>query len=53
MIKGSRVYAIVWCLVRAVPLMCFGTLVAAMDVTAAEDNVIPMAPGGFQSERSK
>ena len=24
-------------------LMCFGTLVAVMDVTAAEDNVIPMA----------
>ena len=44
MIKGSSVYAIVWCLVRAAPLMCFGTpLVAVMDVTAAEDNVIPMA----------
>ena len=56
-IKGSRVYAIVWYFVHAVPLMCFGTLVAVMDVTAAEDNVIPMAAlshlGGSQSERSE
>ena len=41
-IKGSRVYAIVWYFVHAVSLMCFGTLVAVMDVTTAEDNVIPM-----------
>ena len=56
-IKGSGVYAIVWCLARAVPLMCFGTLVAVMDVTAVEDNMIPMAAlshlGGGQSERSE
>ena len=43
MIKGSRVYAIVWYFVHAVPLMCFGTLAAVMDVTAAEQNIIPMA----------
>ena len=57
MIKGSRVYAIVWYFVHAVPLMCFGTRVAVKDVTAAEDNVIPMAAlshlGGGQSERSE
>ena len=27
-IKGARVYDIVWCLFRAVPQMSFGTLVA-------------------------
>ena len=41
-IKGSRVYAIVWCLLCAVPLVRFGILVAMMDVTAAESNLIPM-----------
>ena len=41
-IKGSRVYAIVWCLICAVPPMRFGTLVAVTDVTAAADTVIPM-----------
>ena len=57
MIKGSHVYAIVWCLVCSVGLMCFSTLVAVMDVTVAEDKVIPMAAlshlGGGQSERSE
>ena len=37
--------------------MRFGTLVAVMDVTAAEDSVIPMTTlthlGGGQSERSE
>ena len=56
-IKGSRVYAIVWCLLRAVPSVRFGTLVAMMDVTAAENNMIPMTTlshlgGGGQLERS-
>ena len=48
-IKGSRCD-----LFRAVPPMRFGTLVAVMDVTAAEDpydNAV--APGGGQSERSE
>ena len=53
-IKGSRVYAIVCCLFRAVPLMRFGTLVDVMDVTAAEDSLIPMTAlshlGGGQSD---
>ena len=42
MIKGSRVYAIVCCLFCAVPPMHFGTLVAVMDVMAAEDRMLPM-----------
>ena len=42
MIKDSRVYAIVWCLLFAVHLVCFCTLVAMMDVTAAEGSMIPM-----------
>ena len=33
----------VWYFVHVFPLMCFGTLVSVMDVTAAEDHVIPMA----------
>ena len=41
-IKGSHAYAIVWCLLPAVPLVCFGTLVAMMDVTAAESSMIPI-----------
>ena len=41
-IKGYRVYAIVWYFVNSVPLMCFGALVAMMDVTASEDDAIPM-----------
>ena len=41
-IKGSRAYAIVWCLLRAVPSVRFGTLVAMMDVTAAESSMLPM-----------
>ena len=56
-IKCSRVYAIVWCLFCTVPPMCFGTLVAVMDVTAAEESMIPMTTlshlGGGQSERSE
>ena len=57
-IKGCRVYVIVWYFVYVVYLMCFSTLVAVMDVTAAEDNVIPMAAlshlgGGGQSEPSE
>ena len=55
--KGSRVYAIVWCLFRAVPLMRFGTLMDVMDVTAAEDSPIPVTAlshlGGGQSEHSE
>ena len=47
----------VWYFIHVFPLMCFGTLVAVMDVTAAEDHVIPMAAlshlGGGQSERSE
>ena len=30
-------YVIVWYFVHIVPLMCFGTLVAVMDVTTTED----------------
>ena len=41
-IKGSRVYAIVWCLLSAVPSVRFGTLVAMMDVTAVESSMMPM-----------
>ena len=56
-IKGSRVYVIVWYFVHAVPLMCFGTLAAVMDVTATEDTGIPVAAlshlGGGQSECSE
>ena len=56
-IKGSRIYAIVWCLLCAVLLVCFGTLVAMMDVTAAESSMIPMTMlshlKGGQSECSE
>ena len=58
-IKGSCVYAIVWCLLRTVPSVRFGTLVAMMDVTAAENSMLPMTMlshlggGGGQSERSE
>ena len=41
-IKGYRVYAIIWCFVHSVPVMCFSALVAVMDVTASEDDTIPM-----------
>ena len=41
-IKSSRVYAIIWCLLCAVYLVRFGTLVAMMEVTAAENSMIPM-----------
>ena len=38
-------------------MMCFGAWVAVMDVTASEDDVIPMGAlshlGGGQSERSE
>ena len=58
MIKDSRVYAIVWCLLRAIYSVRFCTLVAMMDVTAAEGSMIPMTMlshlggGGGQLERS-
>ena len=55
-IKDSRVCAIVWCLLRAIHLVRFCTLVAMMDVTAAEGSMIPMTTlshlGGGQLERS-
>ena len=47
MIKDSRVYAIVWCLLRAIHSVCFCTLVAMMDVTAAEGSMIPMTIGAL------
>ena len=41
-IKGPRVYAIVWCLFCAVHSVRFCTLAVMIDVTAAEGSVIPM-----------
>ena len=56
-IKGYRVYAIVWCFIHAVPLLCFSVLVAVMDVTVSVDDVIPTTAlshmGGSLSERSE
>ena len=52
-IDGYRAYAIVWYFV----VMCFGTLVAVMDVTASEVDTIPITAlshlGGGQSECSE
>ena len=56
-IKGYRVYAIVWCLLCAVPLVHFVTLMAMMDVPAAEGFVIPITTLSHlkddQSERTE
>ena len=51
-IKGYHVCAIVWYFVHAVPLMCFVTRVAVKDVTASENDAIPMAALS-QSKRSE